>query len=190
MLALQCNPIAGGWNRGVAVTCLNSQKLFIGTAIPHTIIDILILVLPIPYIYRLQVNLKQKLLLAGIFLLGGFVCIVSVVRLVAILQTNYSSPDVSWNMTESVMWPYVELNVAVVCACLPSYKPLYYFMAGKPRAVSSPRTSFVNAGALDLHDQRSKSEPDLSKQETSLTESRHMKSDSELPIEKKDLEAD
>ena len=75
------------------------------------------------------------------------VCVISIVRLVAVLQTNYTSPDVSWNMSESILWPFVEQTMAVVCACLPSLKPLIRFLARKPRSPNNnhaPRRSFMN----------------------------------------------
>ena len=68
----QCNPISGFWNRNLPARCDVKQTYFcLGTAIPNIVTDVALLVLPIPYIWRIQRPTSQKIALAGIFMLGG-----------------------------------------------------------------------------------------------------------------------
>jgi hypothetical protein len=50
--------------------------------------DLIILSLPIPMIWALQINLRRKIALNAIFLIGGFVCLTSIFRFVALAHIN------------------------------------------------------------------------------------------------------
>ena len=43
------------------------------------------------------------------------VTIISVVRLTFVLALDLTSPDVTWNESEEMMWTGIEVNVATVC---------------------------------------------------------------------------
>ena len=52
-------------------TCaVNVNQFFNGNSIPNIITDAAILILPLPYIWKLQLPLAQKLALSSIFALG------------------------------------------------------------------------------------------------------------------------
>ena len=63
--------------------CVSKYKFFLGTAIPEVVTDFVILAMPLPYVWNLQMKLKQKLLLSVIFILGGL-CDISIRLEVAI----------------------------------------------------------------------------------------------------------
>lgn len=50
--------------------CVSKYKYFLGTAVPEVITDFVILAMPLPYIWNLQMKLRQKLLLSIVFILG------------------------------------------------------------------------------------------------------------------------
>lgn len=67
-----CHPIQNFWlSAGPSESCIDVQGLFIGQAIPNIATDIVLLVLPLPLIWRLQLPLAQKLGLLAIFTLGS-----------------------------------------------------------------------------------------------------------------------
>jgi hypothetical protein len=75
----QCQPTHAFWSRFDPVNPLppseyncgiEDTKFFYGNAIPTIVTDVLMLLLPIPYIYSLQLRKGQKWALAGIFLVG------------------------------------------------------------------------------------------------------------------------
>ena len=51
------------------------------------------------------------------------VCITSILRLKS-LYTASVSKDLTWDNVGAASWSAVELNVAIICACLPMLKPL------------------------------------------------------------------
>lgn len=67
----QCVPIAGAWNKSLGARCINSDRFWVAYAVMNVLTDIMVLVLPIPSVLQLQLKLREKLLLCGIFLMGG-----------------------------------------------------------------------------------------------------------------------
>jgi hypothetical protein len=87
-----------------------------------TVIDLAILLLPIRYVFTLQLPRKIKLAIAGIFALGGFVMVTSVLRLVYLYACNtWLELDI---YVTSRFWTTVHISAAVLCASLPIHKPL------------------------------------------------------------------
>lgn len=68
---LQCNPVRGAWDITVPATCIPLQEFYLGNAVPNIAMDVIILALPIPNVWTLQMSIKQKLVISSLFLLGG-----------------------------------------------------------------------------------------------------------------------
>lgn len=72
----QCQPVSDFWDRfspaakGPFHCGVNVNQFFDGNSIPNIITDAAILVLPIPFIWKLQLPKAQKLALTSIFILG------------------------------------------------------------------------------------------------------------------------
>ena len=84
--------------------------------------DFILLIAPLPTLWRLQMPGETKLQLIGIFCIGGFVCIVSIYRIPQL--HGLSLVDASWSNASTTIWSLVEICVAVVCACAITYRPL------------------------------------------------------------------
>lgn len=67
----QCVPIEGAWNKTVEAKCIDSNKFWIAYAVMNILTDLMVLTLPIGPIMRLQMNIRERLMLCGVFLLGG-----------------------------------------------------------------------------------------------------------------------
>lgn len=52
-------------------TCVKALPYFLGVAIPNVTTDVVMLLLPIPWIWKLVISLSQKIALSLIFILGG-----------------------------------------------------------------------------------------------------------------------
>ena len=125
--------MSGFWNRQQAPVCrVDDYKFFLGNAIPNILTDVFLMALPLPYIWRLNRPTSQKVALGGIFVLGGLfvilctqnqltlanlgsVIIVSIVRLVALVDVDLHSPDLDWNFAPIGVWTETESNIAIVC---------------------------------------------------------------------------
>ncbi|KAF6830571.1 integral membrane protein [Colletotrichum plurivorum] len=127
---LQCLPVSAFWLRFDAdagltpsdYTCgVDVRLFFIANAIPNIITDILLLLIPIPGIWSLQLRKAQKMALVGIFTLGLFVTAVSCIRLYYVVAIDFADPDTTWLLTEEMMWTGIEVNVGTICGKLYTY---------------------------------------------------------------------
>jgi hypothetical protein len=68
---LQCVPLERSWNKAVDGTCIDSSMFWLANAILNISTDVIVLALPIHEVSKLQLRLQEKILLHGVFLLGG-----------------------------------------------------------------------------------------------------------------------
>ncbi|KAJ8106484.1 hypothetical protein OPT61_g9503 [Boeremia exigua] len=141
---VQCRPVSAAWMVPVPATahCTNIVTIYLSSAPLNIITDLAILFLPMPILTSMRLPKKQKIILVVTFGFGIFVAIVDVVR-IAYLQdaqratlvaaqadraesgTNQrNTSDFSWYASLSFMWSTVEINVGIMCGCVPAMKPL------------------------------------------------------------------
>ena len=70
MQFLICRPLAKNWNPLLPGTCGDSIKSVLATSIINVTIDLIIIILPMPVLWGLQMALKRKVQLSVIFGLG------------------------------------------------------------------------------------------------------------------------
>ncbi|KAJ3526236.1 hypothetical protein NM208_g11291 [Fusarium decemcellulare] len=109
------NPEAKGY-------CMNTSLFYFVNGICAMLIDVAILMVPLPTIYKLQMPLGQKLAVCGILLLGAFVCVASIIRIVS-MDKLVKASDFTWYMAQVFIWSCCEPFVGIICACLPTYGP-------------------------------------------------------------------
>ena len=66
-----CKPIEASWKPALAKYCIDTKKFYYGNAISNLLTDVIILCLPMPLIWRLNMSKERKFLLSGVFLLGS-----------------------------------------------------------------------------------------------------------------------
>lgn len=66
----QCTPIDKTWKPDIDGHCINTYEWWMGSAISSVIIDLIILLIPMPILWRLQVRPLRKFLLLGVFICG------------------------------------------------------------------------------------------------------------------------
>jgi len=130
----QCLPVEAFWERfnplnpipASDYSCgVDVRLFFLGVAITNTITDGFMIILPLPYIWKMYcLSFAQKVATTGIFIVGIFVTVIAAVRIIFILNLDLKSPDYTWNQIDEMMWTGVEINIGTVCACLPSLKPI------------------------------------------------------------------
>ncbi|KAM0816202.1 putative Integral membrane protein [Seiridium cardinale] len=123
LVIFTCSPIEAQWDLTIVDSkCISLGVVYVSGSIPNVVTDVIILLLPIPYVWRLQAPLAQRFILGGMFMLGCFVSVVPVVRLTILVGIPLSSSDVTYNTKEVIIWSIVEINIGLVSACLPSMK--------------------------------------------------------------------
>ncbi|KZM25069.1 uncharacterized protein EKO05_0007577 [Ascochyta rabiei] len=141
---VQCRPVSAAWMSPIPATahCTNIVTIYLSSAPLNIITDLAILFLPMPILTSMRLPTKQKMILVITFGFGVFVAVVDVIR-IAYLQdaqraalvaaqadraesgTNQrNSSDFSWFASLSFMWSTVEINLGIMCGCVPAMKPL------------------------------------------------------------------
>jgi len=139
----QCHPVGAVFAATVpaSATCTDIVALYLSSAPVNIITDLAILFLPMPILTGLRLPLKQKIILVITFGFGFFVVAVDVVRIAylqsafqtrltevgkenAAISTSLEQDDFSWYASLSFMWSAVEVDVGIICACVPALKPL------------------------------------------------------------------
>ncbi|KAK7545163.1 uncharacterized protein J3D65DRAFT_611961 [Phyllosticta citribraziliensis] len=118
-----CKPVRRYWDPSVPGTCMDIQTYWFSTAGIGVIMDFVVWLIPMPLIKGLNLPMRQKLSVFAVFALGGFVCVVSILRLS--LVHYYAERDaMKQSGVAAIVWSTVEGNVGIICASLMVMKPL------------------------------------------------------------------
>ncbi|BCS22383.1 uncharacterized protein APUU_30608S [Aspergillus puulaauensis] len=130
-----CKPPSYLWDRfrnpDTPGGCFDEVAFFRWNGLANMLLDVLMLVLPLPMVWRMRMSRRQKFLLTGIFLMGSFVCIVSLLRIVSFDAADRRDP--TYTQIPSSTWSSVEQGTGIVCACLPTLRPLRRLCGGRFR---------------------------------------------------------
>ncbi|KAJ4297853.1 hypothetical protein N0V90_005752 [Kalmusia sp. IMI 367209] len=119
-----CFPVAFFWDKSIANgKCLNQEVIWFTNASVNIAQDVVILFLPMTVLRSLDIPRRQKRALIVVFGIGGVVCLVSIVRLQTLVSIS-NSTDPTFDNPPAAMLSAIETNVGIVCACLPSMRPL------------------------------------------------------------------
>ena len=69
----QCHPIVAAWDPKFLFSpqCINLEAYFWGISATNMILDVIILCMPLRMVWDLELPMRQKCILSGIFLMGG-----------------------------------------------------------------------------------------------------------------------
>ncbi|OLN86372.1 hypothetical protein CCHL11_06361 [Colletotrichum chlorophyti] len=131
-----CIPISAFWNPQTPhATCLSQRVIFIADLIVAIVSDVVILLLPIPLLWRLRAPMLKKLKAFALLGAGGIAAATTVYRLylaISLLSSEDMTADfVIFDLFTLVMHlrrvtSALELVIGITCACLPSFNMLCY----------------------------------------------------------------
>ncbi|KAI9848401.1 MAG: hypothetical protein M1837_000195 [Sclerophora amabilis] len=115
---LKCIPLAAAWDMTIVRgKCINTELLGIASAALNVFLDLAIIVLPMPTVWKLQLPTRQKAALTAVFGVGAF--IVRTVELVSVLK----DPDVTRSYVNAYLWSIIEINASIICASMATFRP-------------------------------------------------------------------
>ncbi|KAF2110496.1 hypothetical protein BDV96DRAFT_528100, partial [Lophiotrema nucula] len=114
----RCVPVSKTWNSKLAGHCLDYSTWIIGAGVLNIVSDYIMLVLPMFWIARLQMDNKRKLTAGAIFVIGFLACAASVIRLVFIIK-HLHDPD-TLLVLDIAISTLGEIFAGIICANLPS----------------------------------------------------------------------
>ena len=166
----QCQPVSATFKVPIPTTasCTDIVTIYLSSAPLNIITDLAILFLPMPILTGMRLPRKQKIILVITFSFGAFVAAVDVVRIVYLQSASMTrlreissgtphgegstrdaeQTDFSWYASLSFMWSAIEVNVGIMCACVPGLKPLVSRFL--PYLVGDARDPSSNSNSLSL----------------------------------------
>lgn len=128
LIAFSCQPVEKAYNFSLPGKCLNLVPYFMISAIGNPILDLIVMIIPIPMIVHLHVNKQTKLILASILFVSSCTIIISAVRVWAttLFQHVPDFSPVSDGPCETITalnLAVVEHNLCVICGSVLVLRP-------------------------------------------------------------------
>ncbi|KAJ6118981.1 hypothetical protein N7471_013601 [Penicillium samsonianum] len=114
-----CDPIPSYWTVDPSGSCLDQRAALIADSVISVVTDGIILVLPLPLTWSLQMSRNKKLRVVGILSAGGLATAFSIYRLVLVLRDG-SSMNMTVVFTCVILSGNAEGGMGLICACLPT----------------------------------------------------------------------
>ncbi|PHH62445.1 hypothetical protein CDD81_7164 [Ophiocordyceps australis] len=121
----QCTPISYHWHQWDGMhhgKCINLNGLAWSNAIMSIVLDIWMLAIPLWQLKILRMDWKKKAGVAIMFCVGTFVTVVSILRLHSLVKFGLDADNPTWEFYNVGLWSTIEINVGIVCVCLPTLR--------------------------------------------------------------------
>ncbi|KAI9753036.1 MAG: hypothetical protein M1815_000135 [Lichina confinis] len=175
ILVFQCLPVRKSLRPETPGKCLPDDKTFYGLAAITIFFDVVIFLLPIPLLLRVQITTPRKVALIGLFVLGLFTTVCSVLRMIQIIIISKNGNS----------------TMLIILTCIPTLTPLFklfreratrlgyvgdtYESGGSSKTATENHTMDLLAGGKDrkrtsyrAHRDKSGLDPEGSSQESIL----------------------
>ncbi|OAG07589.1 uncharacterized protein CC84DRAFT_1089996, partial [Paraphaeosphaeria sporulosa] len=123
-MVFACKPISAVWTswtkENTPSYCINQKAFYYAAAGCNIALDILIVLIPIPELLKLKLSRRKKIFLVAIFSVGAVTVVISCIRLGA-LATYETEVNPMYNNVLSGVWSVLEINVGIICICMPSF---------------------------------------------------------------------
>ncbi|ODO00090.1 hypothetical protein I350_06715 [Cryptococcus amylolentus CBS 6273] len=161
VMIFRCHPVSAAYTDGG--TCMNLISIFLSSSPVNILTDFAILLLPLPILTRLRMEFRQKVVLVATFIVGGFVTVVDVVRVVYLQNalkdefasgnsnalsttSGESSKNYGYHISYSLLWSSIEVSVGLMCCCVLVLKPLVLRIL--PAIIKDPNRTTITSGGL------------------------------------------
>ncbi|KAF2721122.1 hypothetical protein K431DRAFT_194705, partial [Polychaeton citri CBS 116435] len=119
---LVCQSTHKIWDKEIPGHCHSEVTYWLVAASINTLLDLFVLLLPIPAIASLYLPHKQKRWLLLVFMLGFFVTAIGIIRVLTVYAIAKSGRWIQSGV-HAIIWSAVEADVGVICASLLALKP-------------------------------------------------------------------
>jgi hypothetical protein len=96
----------------------------------------MVYVLPLPTLRSLNLPKRQRVALIIVFSLGFVVVFAGCMRTYWVVEVVNDTYDVTWNGFCMWFWVAVEVNLGVICGCVPTLRPLFKYFQNEIRRSS------------------------------------------------------
>lgn len=139
-----CQPFSRYWNVLGPGHCGSLSGSQIATSSINVVVDLAIVVLPLPVLWKLQMPRQKKLKVMGIFAVGAMyvrnvtdyprvrcrqadrefsICLINIARLVSAVVLDQE--DFSYNLSAGSILTALEVEIGIINASLPTINPIF-----------------------------------------------------------------
>ncbi|KAI0837681.1 hypothetical protein F5Y06DRAFT_297541 [Hypoxylon sp. FL0890] len=93
--------------------------------------DIIVLLLPLLETRNLDTNLRTKIKIGLLYVLGGVITAISILRYLAVVRQEFESLEFAIVSQDSLAYAVLEANLGILCASLPMVQNLFSFWKAK-----------------------------------------------------------
>ena len=111
------------WDQTRSGQCNNVNAQSWASAGLNIFLDIIVVILPMPMLWNMNLNPRKKFLVMLMFGVGFFVTFVSILRLRLLVKFG-DSKNISYDYKQIGYWTVIEIDTALVCACMPGIRNL------------------------------------------------------------------
>ncbi|KAG9952717.1 hypothetical protein KCU85_g1758, partial [Aureobasidium melanogenum] len=156
----RCSPISAAWKiLDENAICLNEGVDITTVGALLTVMDFVVNILPLPIVARLNVAFQQRLAATVLLSLGTIATAAGIVREVYVYRAFVGSNDPTWGALPLWICADVEIYVGLLCACVPSLRPLWTKMTSW---VSTKKTRYIPTNNSARHSRRDCMPPSMS----------------------------
>ncbi|KAH6659913.1 hypothetical protein BKA67DRAFT_641088 [Truncatella angustata] len=130
-----CFPVRSFWEAPADAKCYgygsSIPSQFVGTYESHTainmILDFIVLIIPLPLLWKEGTNLKQRMRVLGLLIMGSLVIMLAIWRLATIIDhqaATWPTHDPTWYGPISIILAVLEVDFAAICASTPIFWPV------------------------------------------------------------------
>ncbi|KAK0637483.1 hypothetical protein B0T17DRAFT_480937 [Bombardia bombarda] len=120
----QCQPVAFQWDKTIpGGHCINQLAYYRYISLPNVLHDVCMLIVPMPIVWKLQIEMRKKVALSIVFLVGSIGCIASFIRMYIFFKLDALS-DNTWASIQLHSWTLAEPGAIFICACIPALWPM------------------------------------------------------------------
>ncbi|UNI24574.1 hypothetical protein JDV02_010308 [Purpureocillium takamizusanense] len=142
LATFQCTPIEYFWwqwaydgkHRG---KCIDIMGICWSNAAISILLDLWMLGIPLWQLRNLKLDMRKKIGVGMMFCVGIFVTIVSMLRLESLVQAGASTVNPTWEFVAAGVLSTAEINVGIICICMPSLRLLLVRLFPALRSVST-----------------------------------------------------
>ncbi|KAJ0120497.1 hypothetical protein J7T55_015226 [Diaporthe amygdali] len=128
---LFCTPVQYNWDKSLAGTCdvPGQSEAYKAAGSINLVIDAIVVGLPMPKLFGLHMLLSRKLSLASMFSLGAIICVISLLRVITVVDWDMN--DITYSASDVSVYSVLEPTLGVINICLPTIRPAMLALAGK-----------------------------------------------------------
>ncbi|KAH6972237.1 hypothetical protein BKA56DRAFT_635300 [Ilyonectria sp. MPI-CAGE-AT-0026] len=142
---LVCRPISMNWDQTTpGGKCGNQPMYYMALGVINILVEVTMLGLPFPVLYKLQMPLRKKLVVFGMFSVGFATCGITIYRQATLPGVKFA--DMTDSGLLATIFSGLEPSVALALSCVPYLRP---YFGGTFR---TPKNTYNSDGVIKSHE--------------------------------------